>query len=368
MSMNNRALKIMTVVFIIFALCACSSKKEDDKPAFDISGKTYYNTVDDFNHSDHAKVWFGRNGTFVLNDSYKDGYYEMNGTWELNEDVCTLNVENDSSFSKVIFEVKDDNTIVLKTTLLGSRSDSIFSTTETKGSNSSSSNTNNNASSSETKPEETKPDSTKPEESKPETDSKPKEETSTKDVPCTGLSAPYHNYWAYEGVKDWDLEIVKTPENTTDKITYKSNDEKVVKVDENGKATTVSPGKTTIDITCGSQKLTIGFETRSKDPEAQPVTYKAKIKDVNDQFQPSIYLDGKGNFVFTENLYAGMGEYKGTYKKEENHYILSVKDISFSGFMGDSVKEIDFKIVDDATLKLKTQLCMSSPGELFYKQ
>ena len=356
--MNNRALKIMTVVFIIFALCACSSKKEDDKPAFDISGKTYYNTVDDFNHSDHAKVWFGRNGTFVLNDSYKDGYYEMNGTWELNEDVCTLNVENDSSFSKVIFEVKDDNTIVLKTTLLGSRSDSIFSTTETKGSNSSSSNTNNNASSSETKPEE----------SKPETDSKPKDESSTKDVPCTGLSAPYHNYWAYEGVKDWDLEIVKTPENTTDKITYKSNDEKVVKVDENGKATTVSPGKTTIDIICGSQKLTIGFETRSKDPEAQPVTYKAKIKDVNDQFQPSIYLDGKGNFVFTENLYAGMGEYKGTYKKEENHYILSVKDISFSGFMGDSVKEIDFKIVDDATLKLKTQLCMSSPGELFYKQ
>ena len=366
MSMNNRALKIMTVVFIIFVLCACSSKKEDDKPAFDISGKTYYNTVDDFNHSDHAKVWFGRNGTFVLNDSYKDGYYEMNGTWELNEDVCTLNVENDSSFSKVIFEVKDDDTIVLKTTLLGSRSDSIFSTTETKGSNSSGGNTNNNASSSETKPEETKPDSTKPEESKPETDSKPKDESSTKDVPCTGLSAPYHNYWAYEGVKDWDLEIVKTPENTTDKITYKSNDEKVVKVDENGKATTVSPGKTTIDIICGSQKLTIGFETRSKDPEAQPVTYKAKIKDVNDQFQPSIYLDGKGNFVFTENLYAGMGEYKGTYKKEENHYILSVKDISFSGFM--CVKEIDFKIVDDATLKLKTQLCMSSPGELFYKQ
>nr|MCR5096548.1 Ig-like domain-containing protein [Erysipelotrichaceae bacterium] len=285
--MNNRALKIMTVVFIIFVLCACSSKKEDDKPAFDISGKTYYSTVDDFNHSDHAKVWFGRNGTFVLNDSYKDGYYEMNGTWELNEDVCTLNVENDSSFSKVIFEVKDDDTIVLKTTLLGSRSDSIFSTTETKGSNSSSSNTNNNASSSETKPEE----------SKPETDSKPKDESSTKDVPCTGLSAPYHNYWAYEGVKNWDLEIVRTPENTTDKITYKSNDEKVVKVDENGNATTVSPGKTTIDITCGSQKLTIGFETRSKDPAAQPLTYKAKVKDVNDQFQPKIYLDGKGSFV-----------------------------------------------------------------------
>ena len=31
-----------------------------------------------------------------------DGYYEMNGTWELKEDVCTLNVENDKCGDKYV--------------------------------------------------------------------------------------------------------------------------------------------------------------------------------------------------------------------------------------------------------------------------
>ena len=358
--MRKRAFEIILMIMIIFCLSACGSKKEDDKPAYDLGGKTYYNTVDDYNHSDHAKVWFGKNGTFVLNDSYSDGYYEMSGTWTLTENVCTLDVDpNDSSsISKIIFEVEDNNTLKLKTTLKGSKSDQIFSTTETKGSNGSSSSSTNSGSSSSTSTE------TKPEETKPETDSKPKEDTTPKDIPCTGLSAPYHNYWAYEGVKNWDLEISKTPADTTDKISYKSNDENVVKVDENGKATTVNPGKTTIDITCGAQKLTIGFETRSKTPTEYATLWQARRTDVADAFLPKVYFDGKGNFVFTENLYAGMGEYKGTYVKEDNYYTCKVTS-AFEGFAGDDVKEIVFKVVDDTTIKLKTQLCMSAPGDLF---
>ena len=358
----------MTLIVIILCLSACRSKKEDNKPAYDLGGKTYYNTVDDFGHDEHAKVWFGKNGTFVLNDSYSGGYYELSGTWTLNENVCTLEVDkSDSGISKIIFEVEDNNTLKLKTTLQGSRSDQIFSTTKTSGSNTSNNNnnTNNNSGTDTNNNTGSSGNSeTKPEEAKPETDTKPKEDTSTKNVPCTGISALYNNYWAYEGVKNWDLEIKVTPADTTDKITYKSNDEGVVKVDENGNATTVNPGKTTIDITCGSQKLTIGFETRSKTPTEYATLWQSRRTDVAEAFLPNVYFDGKGNFVFKENLYAGMGEYKGTYVKDDSHYTCKVTS-AFEGFAGDDVKEIVFKIVDDTTIKLKTQLCMSAPGDLF---
>ena len=66
-----------------------------------------------------------------------------------------------------------------------------------------------------------------------------------------------------------------------------------------------------------------------------------------------------------------MGHFKGTYKKneEENRYYLTVTDAStMQGFAGADVKEIVFKIVDDKTLKLKTDLCMSYNSLYFYLQ
>lgn len=363
--------KSLLILFVmILCLSACTKKeKEEEKVSFELGGNTYYNSVDNYGHEDHSKVWFGKDGSFVFSDSYADGYNELSGKWELNENVCSLDVEegNKETVSKIIFEVLDKDTLKLRTSLSGSRSDDLFSTIEVKGS-------------SVTPKEETTPTPVTPEENK--TDSKESEKadekkddkkeeapsvTPTGNIPCTGITSLYRNYWSYENEKNWDLEIRPVPENTTDKISFKSSDENVVKVDDQGRATAVAPGKATITATCGDQKLTVNYEVRSKTAAASAATYKAKIKDVNDAFQPSVTFDPTGSFVFTENVYAGMAQIKGTYKIEDGRYYCTVTDNSaMKGFAGQDVKEIVFKVVDEKTIKMKTNLCMSTNGELFY--
>ena len=154
-------------------------------------------------------------------------------------------------------------------------------------------------------------------------------------------------------------------------MSFKSNDTSVVTIDEKGRATAVGLGKTTIDVTCGDQKLTVGYEVKEKVPEGPEgagtaQTFKAKIVDVADSFQPSIFFDS-GFFTFTENTYSGMGQYKGIYDKKDGYIYCSVTDAkTMEGYAGADVKEIVFKIVDEKTIKLKTQLCMSANGDLFY--
>ena len=248
-------------ILILMVLLLCSCGKKEPETSFDLGGKTYYNTVDNFGNENHSKVWFGKDGSFVLNDNFAEGYYDITGTWSLKENVCTLKVKETGvgSCSTIIFEVEDKDTLVLKTNLAGSSSDDIFSINEIKGSTKDDSDSG--------KKEETKPDDTK------------------KEVPCTAIYTLYKSYWAEEGTKSWHLDIKPIPENTTDKMTYKSNDESIVKIDENGNVTTGAIGKTTIEVTCGSQKLTIGFETRADGPssiKADPLTLnkgeKAAIK------------------------------------------------------------------------------------------
>ena len=348
---------ILLSVFLCLSGCTAQKKEEESevqKETFDLGGKTYYNTVDEYGHEDHSKVWFGKDGSFVFNDSYSEGYYEIDGTWTLNEDVVTLNVDKtgQGSFSKVIFEVKDIDTLSLKTTLAGSKSDQVFSTSEVKGSTV--------KTDSETKPADS---------DKKENDGKSEGNTETaapKDIPCTGITSLYKNYWSYEGVKGWDLEIRPVPADTTDKMTFKSNDESVVKIDEEGKATAVGLGKTTIDVTCGSKKLTVNYEVRAKGATASASTWWSENPNAAKGCEPHIYFDGAGNFIFTENLFSGMGTYKGTYVIEDGRYYCTVKEMKEDHGYLPEVEEIIFKIVDDKTLKLKTSLQMSQPGELFY--
>ena len=57
-SMKNilRSLAVLCLVLLF----GCTSKP-DDQPAspYEIGGKTYYNTVDQYGNAEHAKVWFG---------------------------------------------------------------------------------------------------------------------------------------------------------------------------------------------------------------------------------------------------------------------------------------------------------------------
>ena len=326
--MKKRIISVFVLMLTVLLCLSGCTKKEGEKTGYDLSGKTYYNTVDTYGNEEHSKVWFGKDGSFVLKDNYSGGFIESSGTWSVSENVVTLEITDTGK--KIIFEIVDEDTLKLKTTLTGSEQDQIFSTTETKGSSGSSGSSSDggftytsyyNISQSSTKVSRveirsdgsfgffdqndlsiTEINGTYTKENdvlkmKGDEFSKGKEfefkvksdgtlvlqndigisatgDIFSKDykaserIPCTGLTSLYNNYWATEGVKNYDLEVKTTPANTTDVITYTVEDENVVTVSADGKASTVSPGKTKIHIKCGDVERVVGFETRAKGPSS----------------------------------------------------------------------------------------------------
>ena len=73
-------------------------------------------------------------------------------------------------------------------------------------------------------------------------------------VPCTSLYAPTVDTLTEVG-QMYRLNASASPDNTTDTITYASEDENVVTVDENGNLTAVGNGSTNIVVTCGEQQI-----------------------------------------------------------------------------------------------------------------
>ena len=73
-------------------------------------------------------------------------------------------------------------------------------------------------------------------------------------VPCTSLYAPAVDTLTEAG-QMYRLNASASPDNTTDTITYASEDENVVTVDENGNLTAVGNGSTNIVVTCGEQQI-----------------------------------------------------------------------------------------------------------------
>lgn len=91
-----------------------------------------------------------------------------------------------------------------------------------------------------------------PEEGAPATTPAPTEPTQPIDVPCEGLLILNKQY-TLEQIGDVVLiDCRKLPAESTDVITYTSENEEVATVDERGKVTAVQNGKTNIIITCGS--------------------------------------------------------------------------------------------------------------------
>lgn len=81
------------------------------------------------------------------------------------------------------------------------------------------------------------------------------EEVTVPQVPCTGLSLiSGMEKLSYEG-QNWLLHVKASPEDTTDVITFVSEDETVAVVNEEGRVTAVGEGTTQIIITCGDQVI-----------------------------------------------------------------------------------------------------------------
>ena len=245
--MRRKAFFILLLAAVIL-LGGCSSGKTDgqgdsgEKASYDLGGKTYYNTVNEYNNDDHSWIRFNKDGTFFMTDNVEHGRYEFQGKWSVKDKTVTLEIgEESTAKTKASFEIKDGNTLVLQNKMGGSKPDQIFSTNKSGWST------------------YDKDDKDKQEAA---AENGEEGETSTSAVPCQAISTEYKSYWAKAGGKPWNLDVVVEPANTTDKIVYKSNDENVVKVDEEGNVSAINPGNTTIEITCGKQSLTVKFETR----------------------------------------------------------------------------------------------------------
>ena len=124
---NNTRL-IAFFVMIMMLLASCGGEAPDVTP---VAAKVteYVNTVEAYGNAEHSVLRLASDGKFALLDNYSAGTNEMTGTWSLSDGTYTLNVESSKigNYRTIVFEAKDENTLVLKTDLLGSKAEQVFS-------------------------------------------------------------------------------------------------------------------------------------------------------------------------------------------------------------------------------------------------
>ncbi|MBQ6334803.1 MAG: hypothetical protein IJI46_07045 [Erysipelotrichaceae bacterium] len=360
-------MKKIILVLCLFLLCACNGKTQEEVKTPVIAGKTYYNTYDEFDNIEHSKIWFGKDGSYVMKDNFYDGYYEITGTWSVNEDVCTAEVESSGvgDFKRIIFEIKDEDTLILKTTLAGSKMDEVFSTTEVKGSGNSANNTDSG-----------------------------KNDTKAEIEHVFDLvDGSYNVFWN----SNQKTEIVSMVELiNTDMIifqdkndlgvsefqgTFKEEDGYIVIVSSSkeypfpagmvGERFLKIKDKNTLIMEQDFPLSAAGdvFTNKSPNYDGDYVKYKHEPSDMcDDMYLPMVefYSADRDSFVFTENLFSQMGEIFGWFEETDKGYICHVEDAhQLQGFTGADVKEIEFEKKDKDTLILKTDICMCRAGDVF---
>ena len=107
----------------------------------------------------------------------------------------------------------------------------------------------------------------------------------------------------------------------------------------------------------------------SSDDEKFPAegTFVSTSENFSGDYMPSITFNSDGTFVMKENLYEGMGEYRGVYEYDGNYYECTVTKINFSGYAGDDVENFSFLRFDVDNLILLDDLCGSSAKDVFRK-
>lgn len=101
------------------------------------------------------------------------------------------------------------------------------------------------------------------------------EETEEPAIPCTDLSIPGGKVELKQQGQFWLMNVQVFPQNTTDTLTFYSEDETVATVDESGRVSAVGEGKTAIHVVCGDVKLkcsvTVDFSQDEEPAEEESV-------------------------------------------------------------------------------------------------
>ena len=74
-----KKIRFLITLILVVMMALLNGCTKEEKPTYDIAGKTFYNTVDEYGNAEHSNVWFGKDGSFVLKDNYFDGYYHCFG-------------------------------------------------------------------------------------------------------------------------------------------------------------------------------------------------------------------------------------------------------------------------------------------------
>ena len=94
--------------------------------------------------------------------------------------------------------------------------------------------------------------------------------TEPEDLSCTGLTLHEQSVVLNAEGSEWLLNVVPTPANTTDEITYTSADQNVAVVYADGKIVAVGNGETVITITCGSVSVECKVICQIADDPTEP--------------------------------------------------------------------------------------------------
>ena len=135
------------------------------------------------------------------------------------------------------------------------------------------------------------------------------------EVPCTDLEVSDVDVYLGEIGSTWQLEVTPVPENTTEKVDYRSTNEEVVTVDETGLITWVAPGEASIIISCGA--IEIDCPVLCVDESADPENFELKLKSKD------FTLKAVGA---TYQLYSGAVSAKDITWSSDDEAIVTIKD------------------------------------------
>ena len=109
------------------------------------------------------------------------------------------------------------------------------------------------------------------------------EETTEPTIPCRSIALTGGMAELNREGQFYLLNVKVTPEDTTDILTYTSEDESVATVTVDGRVTAVAEGETTIYITCGKQQINCPVvvryveETEPPTEETEPVILSVPV-------------------------------------------------------------------------------------------
>ena len=357
--------KIIIVLLALLVIAGCGNKNK-----YDLAEKTFYNTVDQYGNAEHSNVWLGKDGSFVLIENTHEGYNQFLGKWEIKENVITLNVENSdvSAFKTIIFEVKDDNTLTLKTGLSSSKSNDTYTTDKTLLVNDS--NTSN-----------TNTGQTNNKKAKKFINASQMNQMGNSYIEffddgtfqfteIEGMGAEMiEGLWSMMGnayaLSNFKGDVYDRDGNKLYNLVFEVRDEKTIQLLDNSKVSYA------LDYFTTDGKLDESYLGHGG-PEIPIELYDEKwthedIPDTASQFYPTLELFKDGTFVFTENVYAGMAQYKGTYTRDSVGIYCDVVSHNLQGFAGQDVTSFSFSYKSANEIYLDLDLCMSRAGDIFHK-